>query len=679
MTTKKSFTKLIICLLLILALFPIGYATTLYAADDDKEEIEFSIEDLINQNGEGSENSQELTSGLGLNLNFESNSKDGWTIPNFAGTEIVQAGVGDFTSEDGIFTYRGESITGVSIGTDGTEGNKFGLVFYLNDKGIAGIESPELTIPAHAYYVLTFNVKVAELGNSGTNYGINAKLVNQATGDVVAMDAIKTESEDYVTYAFLIQGNEFTETKVKLQLLFGNAVEIDGKTTKSEQIGYAAVDTIRLFSVTYEQFINLTEDDNAKQVSYLTQNSNYVFIDNGYFNITENQNWNIDNYTALSDLRPLNWAQSQAGGETDWGIINTNKTIFETIIKNLGLSATNPKNADGSSIENSNNNVLMLTNLNGHQTITSSEIVLTKNKYYEIQFKFNTQATKDQTNPLSFYIVDSNDRTIYSKENVFSYVEYSENSNEWATFHAFIKIDGTDKKVNFIIEFGTEENPTTGVVFIDDVRLITKSSASAVFVNNEENKYLLKAEEGQTEAEYLPTGAITFDDLLNLDQTSETNRNLVAFTYDVPEETPTDDPEEDKDDDETPAADPSIAWYIVPSILLAVALIAGIVLYYVKKIKIKKPRKKSKNQYDRNKTLNKQVEKREREQKALEKQNLDAQLEQVRSEIKSLEEKYESSKKAKTNMKDLKAYLAKRQKLQNKETTLLEQIEKLSK
>ena len=282
MITKKSFTKLIICLLLILALFPIGYATTVYAAKDDEEEIKFSIEDLINQHGDGSENSQELTSGLGLNLNFESNSTKGWTFPTFAETKITQVAVADFTNPDGAFSYGDGMINYTTIGTDGTDGNRFGLLFLLKDSGIAGIESPEITIPAHAYYVLTFNVKVAELGNSGTNYGINAKLVNQATGDVVAMDAIKTESEDYVTYAFLIQGNEFSETKVKLQLLFGNAVEIDGKTTKSEQIGYAAVDTIRLFSVTYEQFINLTEDDNAKQASYLTQNSNYVFIDNGY-------------------------------------------------------------------------------------------------------------------------------------------------------------------------------------------------------------------------------------------------------------------------------------------------------------------------------------------------------------------------------------------------------------
>lgn len=678
MTTKKSFTKLIICLLLILALFPIGYATTVYATKDDEEEIEFSIEDLINQNGEGSENSQELTSGLGLNMGFESGSTEGWTIPTFAETEIIQVGVADFTDPDGAFAYGDGMINYTTIGTDGTDGNRFGLLFLLNDSGIAGIESPEITIPAHAYYVLTFNVKVAELGNSGTNYGINAKLIDQATGDIVAMDAIKTESEDYVTYAFLIQGNEFSETKVKLQLLFGNAVETDGVTTKSNQIGYAAVDTLRLFSVTYEQFSNLTEDDNGQQASYLTQNSNYVFIDNGYFNVTENQNWNLNNYTALSDLRPLNWSQSQAGGETDWGIINTNQTIFETIIQNLGLSATNPNNADGSSIENSNNNVLMLSNQNGYQTITSSEIVLTKNKYYEIQFKFNTQANQDQTNPISFYIIDSDDRTIYSKDNVFSYVEYSSDSNEWATFHAFIKVDGTDKKVNFIIEFGTEESPTTGVAFIDDVRLITKSSASSVFVNNEENKYVLKAEEGQTETSYLPTGAVTFDDLLNLDQTAAINRDLVAFSYDIPEETTPEDPDDNGNED-TPSADPSIAWYIVPSILLAVALIAGIVLYYVKKIKIKKPSKKSKNQYDRNKTLNKQVEKREREQKALEKQNLDAQLEQVRSEISALEEEYEGSKKAKTHMKDLKVYLAKRQKLQNKEAKILEQIEKLSK
>ena len=682
MITKKSFTKLIICLLLILALFPIGYATTLYAADDDKEEIEFSIEDLINQHGDGSENSQELTSGLGLNMGFESGSTEGWTIPTFAETEIIQVGVADFTDPDGAFAYGDGMINYTTIGTDGTDGNRFGLLFLLNDSGIAGIESPEITIPAHAYYVLTFNVKVAELGNSGTNYGINAKLVTTELDsdgkkiEDVAMDAIKTESENYVTYAFLIQGNEFKETKIKLQLLFGNAVETDGVTTKSNQIGYAAVDTLRLFSVTYEQFSNLTEDDNGQQASYPTQNSDYIFIDNGCFNVTENQNWNLNNYTALSDLRPLNWNRTQAGGtKTDYGIINTNETIFQTIVNNLGISTVNPKNADGSTEDN---NILMLYCNDGYQTIKSPNIVLTKNSYYEISFVFNTPALADQTNPISFYIIDSDDRTIYSKENVFSYVEYSSDSNEWATFHAFIKVDGKDKKVNFIIEFGTEESPTTGVAFIDDVRLITKSSASSVFVNNEENKYVLKAEEGQTETSYLPTGAVTFDDLLNLDQTAAINRDLVAFSYDIPEETTPEDPDDNGNED-TPSADPSIAWYIVPSILLAVALIAGIVLYYVKKIKIKKPRKKSKNQYDRNKTLNKQVEKREREQKALEKQNLDAQLEQVRSEISALEEEYEGSKKAKTHMKDLKVYLAKRQKLQNKEAKILEQIEKLSK
>ena len=176
MITKKSFTKLIICLLLILALFPIGYATTVYAAKDDEEKIEFSIVDLINQHGDGSENSQKLTSGLGLNMGFESGSTEGWTIPTFAETEIIQVGVADFTDPDGAFAYGDGMINYTTIGTDGTDGNRFGLLFLLNDSGIAGIESPEITIPAHAYYVLTFNVKVAELGNSGTNYGINAKL-----------------------------------------------------------------------------------------------------------------------------------------------------------------------------------------------------------------------------------------------------------------------------------------------------------------------------------------------------------------------------------------------------------------------------------------------------------------------------------------------------------------------
>ncbi len=676
---NKLFLKISICMLLIFAFFPFAnFITTVYA---DEEKPAFSIEDLISQNGEGTENDQELTGSLGINTDFESGTSEGWTTPVYGETSIVNPGVADFTSPDGVFTYGDEAVKYNTIGTDGLSGNKYGLLFLLNEKGVAGIESPEIVIPAHGYFVLTFNVKVVKLDNTSTNYGINAKVIDQETNKIVAMDAIKSASENYVTYAFLIQGNEFKETRVKLQILFGNIVESgedeDKTTTKNEQIGYAAVDTMRLFSVDYKQFNDLTEDKKAQKASFLTQNSNYVYIPNGYFNVTDNQNWNVNNYNSLSDLRPANWTQKVSGGTTDYGVINTNKTIFETIANNLGLDLVNPKNADGSDITTNHNNVLVLANDNGYQTIQSSTIVLTKNKYYEISFKFNTPANANQTNSLNFYIIDNKDKVIYSNENIYSYVEYDGTNNEWATFHAFIKVDSTDRNVKFVIEFGTEENPTTGVAFIDDVRLNKFVSATSAFENTEENKYILKAEEGETEVKYLPTGPVTFDDLLKLDPTKEVNRSLIAYSYDAPVD-PTN-PDDGDDDTTAPSSNPSISWYIVPSILFGVCLIAGIVIFYIKKIKIKRPSKKTKNAYDRNKTLNKQVEQRERDQKILEKENFELQLQQVRKEIEDLEASYETSNKNKKSQLGLNSYLSKRQKLQNKEMKILEQLDKIKK
>lgn len=677
MKTKKSKILLtFLCLLLAFALLPILQIQSV-SADS------VAVANFIKNHATGSENDQEITSSL---TSFTTDFGDkngagtttGWSIPSFSGVEVKQVNSADLTSDATIGYTETDDVTFSSIGTDGTEDNKFGLLFLLKEKGIAGIESGVITIPARGLYVLTFNAKVGKVANTSTNYGLNAKIVEVSDDKVVktySMDAIKTVNENYESYAFVIQGNEYADKTIKIQFLFGNATEEDGVTTKNEQIGYAAIDTIHFFGVTYSQFNELSTDKNAKKVSLLSENSSYVNIDNGYFNVTENQKWKLEENTALSDFRPYQWTQ-EGGENATYGVVNTNAALFTERMTQLGISAVNPE-------PSTSNNVLMLYNSSAsNQTIKSASFKLSSNSYYEVSFRFNTPANADKTNGLSFYLIDDDKTTIYSKENVFSYTDYSEDSNEWATFHIFIKTDSKSKNVNFVIKFGTEDAKATGYAFVDDVRLYTTRTSSAMFNNSEKDTYELTKGEDETETKYLEEGVISFDDLKKLDKTSEANRALSIYDYSAPVE---DEGEDDsssgstdsdsKDDKEE--SNSSIIWYVIPSVLLGICLIGGLIIFYTKKIKIKKHTKKKKANYDRKKTLNKQVAKRERDAAALEKGNYEAQLESIRKEIEKLENEYEKSEKDKKNPISLEKYLSKREKLQNKENRLLEQIKKL--
>lgn len=672
---KSKTSKILLaalCFVLAFACFPF-----LHIASVSADSV--TIANFIKDYGSTSENSQELTSTISSSFTTDFGDStgvgttNGWTIPSFSGTEIKQVNAGDFTS-DAVIGYKTDEDTKFSeIGTDGIEGNKFALLFLLKEKGIAGIESGEIKIPARGLFVLTFNAKVGKLGNAATNYGINAKILEVSEGETVktySMDAIKSVTEDYQSYAFVIQGNEYEEKTIKIQFLFGNAVEENGVTTKNEQIGFAAVDTIKFFGINYAQFNELSTDKNAKKVSLLSENSNYVNISNGYFNITENQKWNLSENTSLSDFRPYQWTK-EGGENSTYGIVNTNSTAFTERMAQLGISAVNPE--AGST---DNNNVLMMYNSSAsHQTIQSESFKLSSKSYYEISFRFNTPANADQSNGLSFYLVDKDGKTIYSKENMFSYTEYSESANEWATFHVFIKTADDSKEVNFVIKFGTEEKQTTGYAFVDDVRLYTTRTSSAMFNNSQKDTFELVKGEDETETKYLEEGLVSFDQLKELNQDSASNRSMSVYDYTAPStDSDNDNTDDDKDED---SSNVSLAWYVVPSVLFALCLIGGLVIFYTRKIKIKKHPRKKKTSYDRNRTLNKQVEQRERSESALQKGNFEAQLESVRKEIEALEKEYEKSEKDKKSPLALEKYLAKREKLQNKETKLVEQIKKL--
>ena len=199
-----------------------------------------------------------------------------------------------------------------------------------------------------------------------------------------------------------------------------------------------------------------------------------------------------------------------------------------------------------------------------------------------------------------------------------------------------------------------------------------------MFNNTQKDTFELVKEENETETKYLKEGIVSFDELKKLNQESASNRSMSVYDYTVPvnNNTTNDDNKDDNNKDNN-SSNSSLAWYVVPSVLFAVCLIGGLIIFYTRKIKIKKHPRKKKTSYDRKKTLNKQVEQRERSEAALQKGNYEAQLESVRKEIEELENEYEKSEKDKKSPLALEKYLAKREKLQNKETKLVEQIKKL--
>ncbi|MDD4110998.1 MAG: hypothetical protein PHS54_05590 [Clostridia bacterium] len=697
MTKKKSYSKIIICLILVFALFfPMG--TGFIFAD----ETTLNLDTLISDFSDGSDSDQEITDDLGFSFYDE----NGWTPSSYTDTESAELILNDvfpYSSTDG----QGQNANLISLidfdalepeesfyyGTtekayDDLSSTSIGnnaILFVTSDNKVLGIESQNITIPANSVYVLTFKVGIRARAN---NVGLNAKIMytnrdgNQETGNMSAIKTISTSS--YTTYAFLIQGNEFTEKTFKLQLLWGNISGSEAPYTASNEKGYAAISSFQLFSVDYNQFEDLSSSTtNRKQVDLFSTNPSYDFIPNGYFSYAANQLWDNTISNQINDFLPTNWTQTTATTDianrvANYGIIDVNSTKFAERMTALGLDLVNPGNPNTST----NNNVLLLQNeTTTYQTITSAEATLTKNKYYEISFKFNTPATKTseeaEDNSLNFYIVNSAGGTIYTRENMFSYTEWADDSNEWATFRVFIKAPSTDKKVKFVIKLGTEENTKAGYAYIDDIQLISKASETNIFDNTIEDTFILKTEDSAPTT-YLATGILSFTNLLELDTTldenDDVNRSLAVYDYTTETTTPVDEEDDEEEDDET-TTDPtalSYLWYVIPSILLALCTILGLIIFYTRKIKskIKLPAKRKKNSYDRKTTLEKQISDREKAE-LKNKANLDNQLNKINSQIEKLEATYE---KAKSNPTKLGEYVKKRENLQNQQTKLIEMI-----
>lgn len=603
-------SKIWIASLLILCL-AICFVPAMGKVFADDEGTKLSISDILTKD---EFSGQEITSSLPFNPNFEGETEierfNGWQTWAIQ-TTGRSAVVADLTSDMPIFE------NGKTYAEVGAVQGSYGMLFINTEKGVSAIEtSSVINIPARSLYLLTFKVKLLDLKNNvgffvnlvEVNSNISEDNLNKAQikniKSTVEKDSEGKDTTVYVSYAFLIQGSELYDTTARLQFSLGTR-ESDTDTSESKyETGLAALDDIRMFSLTSEQSSKLSTSSNVTKANFSQISSNYnIKIANGAFNNTINQGYDL---SSISLFTPADWTQSTSlnNEEAVYGIINTNSAMFSSKFPSLLNPGLTTYQTVGD-ISTTYNNVLMIYNKsNTHQTITSSSISLSKEKIYELSFEFCTPAVKDafaeETNSITFLVKDG-DTIIYSRENIYSYDEadHQKDTATWKRLSLIIETGDVSKNLTFEIVFGTESESKTGAAYVDNVRLDARTADKA-FNNIYENKLQLNSEE----TEYLEKGYVSLEDVKNL----KSNDIVATYKYEstvVPTEPGKEENNSDSSKDNT--TNLTYLWYVIPSIILALCTIGGIVIFYVQKIKIKPKRKtkrlsnKKKSSYDRTK------------------------------------------------------------------------------
>lgn len=187
---------------------------------------------------------------------------------------------------------------------------------------------------------------------------------------------------------------------------------------------------------------------------------------------------------------------------------------------------------------------------------------LSAGKFYTLSVKVYTQNLESENKELTGAVLKLTNFEQYFDK----IVTESEENNNWKTYTFYL--NPKDKvTTNLVLELGNSETVTKGDVFFGDIEFTELA-------------------EGEN-----------FDNVTE----SETIKILTDTTLDDEEE----EEDESKDDESTTNSN---AWiFYIPTILTGLAILIAVVGVVSKKIRFKKPVKKSKTEYDRNKTVSKQV------------------------------------------------------------------------
>lgn len=274
-----------------------------------------------------------------------------------------------------------------------------------------------------------------------------------------------------------------------------------------------------------------------------------------------------------------------------------------------------------------------------YNVISNFTYALSSGSYYKVEALVYTL---DLSNGAYFGVSGS------GFEKAFDSLDVAEDNNfaQWTTYSIFIKAD-KDTDLSVLFGLGNSDNLSSGVILIDNVKFEKLDSVS---------------------------DETAFNELVNSQQNQNTVLSLTIEADEEEEETTTDN-EKDKDKS-------SFNWALIPSLITALALLIALVGTLIRKANWK-GHTKVKTTYDRRKTLEKDMDRRERialRQQIIAELNdqilaIDREIEEYKQAI--VEQEKEEQEKV---LEQQRAYIEKKQAITaEKEQLLRERNEKLAK
>lgn len=359
------------------------------------------------------------------------------------------------------------------------------------------------------------------------------------------------------------------------------------------------------------------------ECSTITEEEYNAFENGKYTKKTNLQNFDLSLKSVTSDSNNFydalnfNGTLNSSTGTVEAGIINVNE--YTLIDANYVV----------------NENVLAIHNISdAYYTLKSNTFTLKSGNYYKITASV---------------------RTIYANQDINNQIT-DEETSEVIPFGATIKLDKLDETFNGIV---TENNYETYTFYINATNDITTA-------------FLLSL--GDEKA--LTSGYALFDNLKvetisSNDFTSAVadEKSFVIGSIEI---------EEDTDNTEDESNETNFDWLVIPTLILAIALLIAMVGLLIRKLNIKFPAKvKVIKDYDRAKTLIKEHERREQlRQREAKLQALREKLVEIENELNETRSQYKNSKALKEEIRNESKKIETQIKQDFKDTTSKDAINK---
>ncbi len=415
-----------------------------------------------------------------LNSNFEQGNieweqTEGVELPT---TKSIN-GIANITNSSETLTVMGLEQTETNPGSSNTYNNKKAL--FINNKEEATVTyatKNAITIKQHNYYKLSLLLKTGNINGGGASIE-----VKQVTNGDDAEGALTKKLESltsssglsqyngYQEYSLYICGNPYQDEQVKLYLSLNVA-------------GYVIFDDISIQHIDYSYYNSNSADKNL----VLHSEPDTQTINNGAFNFSSNES-----STVKYPLLATNWTTESKTS----GIISVNGAHFEANKANYGSSVVNPgpvtnyPNADQTL--NSKNNVLMIRNdsPSSYAEYKSTTFSVSANSSTDsiigVSVWVKTQTNlSNQTSGAAIKLVTDSGVVLAQVINIRTY-ELSVN-NDWQQYFLYINNSISSSSCRLVLSLGTEENPTSGYAYFDNVEYLTSVQLETI-TSQDSSKY----------------------------------------------------------------------------------------------------------------------------------------------------------------------------------------------